>query len=83
MRLPSGLEKAEKARLALKALMAKEDLTQRETAALLAKETGRPCALRTVQAWLAAPTTSTSLACPDWAVIELRRAVLRQKQETT
>jgi hypothetical protein len=53
-------------------LIAKSGITQLEAAKLIGEYTRRPCALRSVQAWLNDPTKSSSRRCPDWAVDALR-----------
>lgn len=59
----------------LKILILQARLTQHKTAEILAKKTGRPCSLRTVQAWLTDPGKPTSIPCPNWAVSELQSAL--------
>lgn len=59
----------------LQAIIAENDYTQLQVAQLLEARTGRPCSLRTVQAWLANPALPSARACPDWAIRALTRKV--------
>jgi hypothetical protein len=53
-------------------LVARADITLNRSAELIAEQTMRPCALRTVQSWLAEPGSKSARPCPDWAVVALR-----------
>jgi hypothetical protein len=52
----------------LQAIIAKNGYTQLQVSQILEVRTGRPCRLRTVQAWLANPDLPSARACPDWAI---------------
>lgn len=58
-----------------KALLAEHRITQAESAALICEHTQRPCAVRTVRAWLNDPEKPSSNPCPDWAVNALEAAI--------
>lgn len=60
----------------LQAIIAKNGYTQLQVSQILESRTGRPCSLRTVQAWLASPDLPSARACPDWAI----RALNSQKK---
>ena len=51
-------------------------LTQKQAAELIAEQTGRPCSMRTVRAWLIDPESSSWRPCPDWAVLALETKIL-------
>jgi len=52
----------------LKSLIASRNYTQAQVAQLLSEHTGRPCSLRSVQAWLADPALPSARPCPEWAI---------------
>lgn len=58
-----------------RALLAEHGITQAKSAALLCEQTKRPCAVRTVRAWLGDPEKTSSNPCPDWAVSALKAAL--------
>ena len=47
-----------------------------QAAELIAEQTGRPCSMRTVRAWLNDPESSSWRPCPDWAVLALETKIL-------
>jgi hypothetical protein len=51
-----------------------------KSASLIAEQTQRPCAPRTVRAWLADPATPSARPCPDWAVEALERRLKKLKK---
>lgn len=51
-----------------RAILELYDLKQGESAAEICKHTSRPCAVRTVRAWLAEPDKPSANPCPDWAI---------------
>lgn len=53
-------------------LLAHANITQKQAAQMIAEYTRRPCALRTVQAWLNDPDAPSARTCPDWAVDALK-----------
>lgn len=55
-------------------------ITQADAAALIAKQTGRPCSPRSVRAWLADPALDSASPCPEWAVTALRRKLVATKK---
>jgi hypothetical protein len=61
-------------------LLALSKITQVESANLIAAQTQRPCAPRTVRAWLATPGTASARSCPDWAVEALERRLKALKK---
>lgn len=68
-------------RTRLRELLEKHDLKQHEGAALICAYTHRPCAVRTVRAWLADPSKPSAYDCPDWAISALEGAVLEREVE--
>lgn len=50
----------------LRALIEAAGLTQKRVAEIVEARTFRPCSLRTVQSWLAAPGLPSARNCPDW-----------------
>lgn len=56
-------------------LLADNDLTQADSAALICEFTRRPCSVRTVRSWLNDPEKPSSRNCPDWAVSALKDAL--------
>lgn len=60
----------------LQTIITENGYTQLQVAHILEARTGRPCSLRTVQAWLANPDLASARACPDWAI----RALNSQKK---
>lgn len=67
----------------LRKLCADGKATQEEAARLIAAQTMRPCAVRTVRAWLADAEKSSSRPCPDWAVIALEKKLRSLKRLLT
>jgi hypothetical protein len=61
-------------------LLEQSGITQVESATLIAEQTQRPCAARTVRAWLADPATLSARPCPDWAVEALERRLKKLKK---
>jgi hypothetical protein len=61
-------------------LLAQSGITQVKSASLIAEQTQRPCAPRTVRAWLADPATPSARPCPDWAVEALERRLKKLKK---
>jgi len=61
-------------------ILAEHQLTQADSAALICKQTQRPCSVRTVRSWLNDPDKPSSRKCPDWAVTALKNA-LKDKTE--
>lgn len=55
-------------------------LAQRECAALIAEEAGRPCPERTLRTWLADPNTVSARNPQEWAVKALAAALAKRKQ---
>lgn len=62
-------------------LYQKADLTQNEVAQLIARQTMRPCSIRTIRAWLATPGLTSARPCPDWAVLTLSEAIQQGSPE--
>lgn len=54
-----------------KKLLKKAGITQGRAAELIAEQTMRPCAARTVRAWLADDEATSARPCPDWAISAL------------
>lgn len=50
-------------------------ITQAKSAELIAADTGRPCAVRTVRSWVNNPEKPSSTPCPDWAVVALEKVI--------
>jgi hypothetical protein len=61
-------------------LLALSKITQVESANLIAAQIQRPCAPRTVRAWLATPGSASARPCPDWAVEALERRLKALKK---
>lgn len=57
----------------LQAIIAKNGYTQLQVSQILESRTGRPCSLRTVQAWLANPDLPSARTCQDWVIRALTR----------
>ncbi|MNR15759.1 hypothetical protein D3C85_1323150 [compost metagenome] len=57
-------------------LIEQSGVTQAQAAELIAQETKRPCSVRSVRAWLAAPDKSSARTCPAWAVNALETRLL-------
>ena len=53
-------------------LVSRANITLKRSAELISEQTMRPCALRTVQSWVASPESKSARPCPDWAVVALR-----------
>lgn len=62
-----------------KALLAEHAITQAESAALICEYTHKPCAVRTVRAWVNDPEKPSSNPCPDWAVNALEASLKARK----
>lgn len=62
-------------RVRLAASIRDAGLTQADAAELIGKHSGTPVALRTLQAWLAAPGHPSARPCPGWAVTILDAAL--------
>jgi len=62
-------------REAFQRLLAKHKLTQADSAALICKQTQRPCSVRAVRSWLNDPDKPSSRACPEWALSALINAL--------
>lgn len=61
-------------RIAFRALLSKHGVSMKAAAMGIADITQRPCAWRTVKAWLADPRRTTHhRPCPSWAVAALER----------
>lgn len=56
-------------------LLEENRLTQAESAALICKQTMRPCSVRAVRSWLNDPKKPSSRGCPDWAIAALESAL--------
>ncbi len=56
-------------------LLQEYGLTQAASAALLCKQTQRPCSVRAVRSWLNDPQKLSARPCPDWAVKALETAL--------
>lgn len=63
-----------------KRLLKHLNITQEESAKLIARVTKRPCGARTVRSWLAEPEISSSRSCPDWAIEILESEVSRKQK---
>ena len=50
-------------------------ITQAKSAELIAAVTAPPCAVRTVRSWLNDPEKPSSTPCPDYAVVNLEKAI--------
>jgi uncharacterized protein YbjT (DUF2867 family) len=66
---------AEANRLALHTLLRDNGLSQAGAAAIITELSGRPCSLRSIMSWLAAPSASSARPCPTWAVDIIREAL--------
>lgn len=66
-------------RAAFGLLLADLKLTRLQAADLIASTTMRPCSLRAVKSWLAAPTVVSARPCPTWAVEALRKGGARMR----
>lgn len=64
----------------LQAIIVKHGYTQLQVSQILEARTGRPCSLRTVQAWLANPDLPSARACPDWAINALNLQNSKKKR---
>lgn len=64
----------------LRALIEQAGITQDQAAELIAKQTKRPCSVRTVRAWLADKGKSSARPCQEWGVQALESQLLRQKK---
>lgn len=62
-------------------LRAQLEMTEKEVAAFLSKETNRPVGYRTVQSWSNDPENEHSRRCQDW-VIELLQAELHRRSKS-
>jgi len=51
------------------------NITQAESAALICKQTQRPCSVRAIRSWLNDPDKPSSRECPDWALAALNNAL--------
>ncbi|WP_205299318.1 hypothetical protein [Paraburkholderia sp. Cy-641] len=60
-------------------LLQQAGVTQVESAALIARQTQRPCSPRTVRTWLAKPGTPSARPCPGWAIEALERQLENEK----
>jgi uncharacterized protein YehS (DUF1456 family) len=58
-----------------RSLLIEYELTQADSAALICKQTQRPCSVRAVRSWLNDPDKASSRPCPDWAVVALKNAL--------
>ncbi|WP_321935553.1 hypothetical protein [Paraburkholderia sp. J8-2] len=63
-----------------KALLEQAEITQVESAALIAAQTQRPCSARTVRAWLTDADKPSARACPDWAIEALEKRLKKLKK---
>lgn len=62
-------------RVEYKRLLDEYGLTQADSAALICKQTQRPCSVRAVRSWLNDPDKPSSRPCPDWALAALKNAL--------
>jgi hypothetical protein len=70
--LPVGSSNTNRAKLL--EFREKHELTQTAVAVKIAEATKRPCSLRIVQAWEAAPSLPSARACPNWVLEVLSAA---------
>jgi len=61
-------------------LIEQSGFTQAAVAELLAKETKRPCSLRTLQSWLS--DKESARPCPDWPIEVLGEWLTAQKKKS-
>jgi len=59
-------------------ILANKGITQAQAATLINEETSRKISNRTVRAWLANPTAVSARACPLWAVVALKKAIMNR-----
>jgi hypothetical protein len=60
-------------------LLDRSGITQTRAADLIAEQTGRPCSVRSVRAWLAPADRPSARPCPEWSVTALDRAIAALK----
>jgi len=52
-------------------LLSQYGLTQKRAAEMIAEQTGRPCSVRTVRAWLNDESSPSWRPCPQWSISAL------------
>ncbi len=52
----------------LKAILARQQISQARCAEIICAVSGRPCSVRTIRSWVNDPDKPSARTCPDWAI---------------